>query len=138
MSQRLFSFAGQGYNRSVAKKILIIEDEYLLAEMYEAKLSQEGFKTSVAGSVAQGVLLAKRENPNLILLDILLPDGNGISFLKIKQLEKGIASIPVVVFSNFDDPETKKQALVLGVLEYLLKTDYTPQELVEKVRLYVK
>ena len=120
------------------KRILIIEDEYMLADMYATRFTQEGFKVSLAESIAQGVILAKKEKPHLIILDILLPDGNGISFLKTKQLEKSIASIPVVAFSNFDDTEIKKEALSLGALEYLMKTDYTPQELMEKVRLYVK
>ena len=122
----------------MAKKILIIEDEPLLAEMYETRISREGFKVSVAQSVVQGIELAKREKPNLILLDILLPDGNGIDFLVMKQKEEGIASIPVVTFSNFDDPEAKKRALELGAKEYLLKTDYTPQELVKRMRSYVE
>ncbi len=122
----------------MTKRILIIEDEHLLAEMYVTRFTREGFKVSIAESLAQGVILTKKEKPHLILLDILLPDGNGISFLKTKQSEKSIASIPVVAFSNFDDPETKKQALVLGALEYLIKTDYTPQELLEKVRSYIK
>lgn len=122
----------------MAKKILIIEDEHLLAEMYVTRFDREGFKVSLARTIKQGIELAKKEKPHLILLDILLPDGNGISFLKKKQSEKSIATIPVVAFSNFDDPETKKQASALGALEYLLKTDYTPQELIEKVRLYLK
>ena len=122
----------------MAKKILIIEDEPLLAEMYETRISREGFNVSVAQSIVQGIELAKREKPNLILLDILLPDGNGIDFLVMKQKEEGIASIPVVTFSNFDDPEAKKRALELGAKEYLLKTDYTPQELVKRMRSYVE
>lgn len=122
----------------MVKRILIIEDEHLLAEMYVTRFAREGFKVSIARTIKQGIELAKKEKPHLILLDILLPDGNGISFLKKKQSEKGIAAIPVVAFSNFDDPETKEQAFALGVLEYLLKTNYTPQELIEKVRLYVK
>ncbi|MBI4128385.1 MAG: response regulator [Parcubacteria group bacterium] len=122
----------------MTKRILIIEDEHLLAEMYVTRFAREGFKVSIAKTVAKGIELAKKEKPHLILLDILLPDENGIAFLIIKQSEKSIARIPVVAFSNFDDPEIKKQALALGALEYLRKTDYTPQELVEKVRSYVK
>lgn len=122
----------------MTKRILIIEDEPILADMYATRFAREGFNVSTAGSLTKGVTLAKKEKPHLILLDILLPDGNGISFLKTKQSEKSIASIPVVAFSNFDDPETRKQALALGALEYLIKTAYTPKELLEKVRSYLK
>ena len=120
------------------KKILLIEDEKILAEMYRDKFSQSGFEVILAFEAKEGLELAKKEKPDLIVLDILLPRENGISFLKWLRKEPEIFSIPVVVFSNYDDPETKRQAAKLGVIEYLIKTNYTPQEIVEKIKEFLK
>lgn len=119
------------------KKILIVEDEKLLAEMYEEKFTQAGLQVALAYSAEEGIQAAKKEKPALVLLDILLPRGNGIEFLKAIKKSKRISKVPVVAFSNYDDPATKKQAFELGVLEYLIKTSYTPQEIVDKVKSYI-
>jgi two-component system alkaline phosphatase synthesis response regulator PhoP len=120
------------------KKILIIEDEKILAEMYREKLEMEGFKVSLAFDVKEGIEMAKKERPDLILLDILLPVENGVSFLKKQKEDKEISEIPVIAFSNYDDSRTKKEAIKLGVKEYLIKTNYTPTEIVEKIKKYLK
>jgi len=116
------------------KKILLIEDEKILAEMYKEKFTQAGFKVFLTLDARKGLKLAKKEKPDLVILDILLPRENGIIFLNWLRKEKEIASIPVVAFSNYDDPETKKQAAKLGVKEYLIKTNYTPSEIVAKIK----
>jgi len=121
-----------------AKKILIIEDEELLAEMYEETFSLSGFEAFVASTEDEGITLAKEKNPDFILLDILLQDGNGLRFLQKKSTDPDIAAIPVIAFSNFDDASTKETAYQLGVLEYIIKADYTPQQLIEKVNMYLK
>ncbi|MFH1036670.1 MAG: response regulator transcription factor [Patescibacteria group bacterium] len=118
-------------------KILIIEDEKLLAEMYKEKFSQAGFVVVAAPEAEEGLETAKKERPDLIILDILLPKADGISFLQRLREEPDLASIPVVAFSNFDDPETKKSAFRLGVKDYLIKTNYTPLELTEKIKTYL-
>jgi DNA-binding response OmpR family regulator len=121
----------------MAKKILIVEDEKILAEMYEESFRQHGFDVSVASSAEQGITVAKREKPDIVLLDILLPVGNGIAFLRAKSNDPAIALIPVVVFSNYDDPETKREASELGALDYLLKTSFTPQQIIERVEQFL-
>lgn len=85
----------------------------------------------------EGLEIAKKERPDLIILDILLPRENGIVFLNWLRKDAKISSIPVVAFSNYDDPATKREAAKLGVKEYLLKTNYTPQEIVEKIKEYL-
>jgi DNA-binding response OmpR family regulator len=122
----------------MGKKILLIEDEKILSEMYKDKFSKAGFKVIVAFDSKEGLALAKKEEPDLIILDILLPREDGIEFLTWLKMEHGISSIPVVVFSNYDDPETKKKAYQLGVKEYLIKANYTPGKIVEKITSYLK
>ncbi|MDO8663270.1 MAG: response regulator [Candidatus Wildermuthbacteria bacterium] len=119
------------------KKILLVEDEKILAEMYQSKLTKAGFKVFLVSEAKEGLALAKKEKPDLILLDILLPMENGISFLTELRKDSAIASTPVVAFSNYDDPGTKKQALDLGAKGYLIKTNYTPSEIIEKIKMYL-
>ena len=122
----------------MAKKILIIEDEHILAGLYADRFRQEKWKVTIATTRDEGLKLTKKEKPDMILLDILLFNGDGIEYLKTKKDDETITKIPVVVFSNFDDSKTKEESLELGALEYLLKTDYTPQELLSRVSLYLK
>jgi DNA-binding response OmpR family regulator len=120
------------------KKILLIEDEKILAEMYRDKFTQAGFKVFLALDSKKGLALVKKERPDLVILDILLPKENGITFLAWLRKEPEISSTLVVAFSNYDDPETKKRAIKLGAKDYLIKTNYTPQEIVKKIKEYLK
>ena len=123
--------------RSMAK-ILLIEDEKILAKMYKDKFEEAGYKTDLAFSAEEAFECLKAEKPDLILLDILLPRKNGVEFLKEFKEITGTSQIPVVGLSNYDDPETKKKTFELGIKEYLIKTQYTPQELLEKIKKYLE
>jgi len=119
-------------------KILVIEDEKILAEMYKDKFSEAGFEVISAFSAEDALEILPKNKPDLILLDILLPRENGIGFLtKIKKIPD-FSSIPVVAFSNYDDIETRIKAFRLGVKDYLIKTSYTPREIIDKVKSYLQ
>ena len=120
------------------KKILLVEDEKILGEMYKDKFSKAGFEVHLVREAEEGLKLVKKEKPDLVVLDILLPRENGIFFLEERKKDSEIFSIPVIAFSNFDDPETKKEALKLGAKDYLIKTNYTPEEIVKKIKKYLK
>jgi len=120
------------------KKILIVEDEVELAKMYKEKLERFGFKIFLAFTADEGLELTEKEKPDSILLDILLPVKNGIYFLREMKKSPEISSIPVLGFSNYDHPPTRKEALKLGIKEYLIKTDYAPVEIVEKIENYLR
>lgn len=119
-------------------KILIIEDEKILVEMYYDVFIQAGFKVFSATEAKEGLEMAKKEKPDLIVLDILLPRENGISFLEWQKKDPEIASIPVVVFTNYDGLDTEKKAKKLGVKGYLIKADFTPQQFVLKIKNYLE
>ncbi len=119
------------------KKILIVEDEELLSDMYREVFEKEGFDVVTATTGQEAVKVTADEKPNFVLLDILLPGENGIYFLEQRKLQPSLEKIPVIAFSNFDDPNIKRSAFRLGVRDYLIKTDYTPQEIVEKVKKYI-
>lgn len=116
------------------KKILLIEDEKVLVELYTEGFTEAGFDISAVLSAEEGLEAARKGKPDLIILDILLPRENGIYFLEKLKADSKIRLIPVVVLSNFDDPETRKKAYKLGVKDYLIKTNYAPHELIEKIK----
>lgn len=110
------------------KKILIIEDERILSEMYKFKLNKEGFETANAMDVDEAIETGKKIGPDLVVLDILLPKESGINYLiKIKNI-KELKNVPVLVLSNFDDNETKSKAFELGAKDYLIKSNHDPKE----------
>ena len=119
------------------RKILIIEDEHILASMYADRFRQEKWKVTAATTNNEGLDVTRKQKPDIVLLDILLFRGNGLEYLTTKKNDETIAKIPVIVFSNLDDPKTKEEALELGALEYLLKSDFTPQELAQKAISYL-
>ncbi len=120
------------------KKLLIVEDEKILSDMYKNKFIQSGFEVFAALNSKEGLKLALKKKPDLILLDILLPEEDGIFFLEKLRANPKISSTQVVVFSEYDNPTTKKDALSFDIKDYLLKTDYTPKKIVEKVKSYFK
>ncbi len=117
-------------------KILLIEDEEMLIRMYEEKFIRAGFEVAIARTAKEGISLVKSEKPDLIVLDIILPNENGIFFLEQIEKEGVFKNIPVIVFSNYDNPETEKKAQKFGIKEYIIKADHDPQEIVDKIKNY--
>ncbi len=117
------------------KKLLIIEDESILRNMYLERFSkQNNIEVFSADSAEEGFNIAKKEKPDLILLDILLPKASGVEMLEKLRKNSKIAGIKVLAFSNYDDPETKKRAKELGAIDYLIKTDYTPSQITKAIK----
>lgn len=119
-------------------KILLIEDEAMLINMYKDKFAREDLNVSVVNTVEEGIKKAQEIKPDLILLDILLPHESGLEFLRQARKNQEISSIPVVAFSNYSDPSTQEEAMKLGAREYIIKANYNPQETVEKIKEYLK
>jgi len=116
------------------KKILFIEDEAALQEAMGEALVQHGYKVIKALDGEIGLRLAKSENPDLILLDLLLPNKDGFEVLEeIKKNEK-IKDIPVIVLTNLEGMKDLEKALSFGATTYLVKTQYSLSEVLEKVK----
>ncbi len=118
-------------------KIFLIEDEQILSDMYMDKFSEAKFEVISAFNAESGLKIAQKEKPDLIVLDIILPKSDGISFLEDLRKNKETSSMLVVVLSNYDDPKARKEARRLGAMDYLIKTDFTPTELTKKIKEYL-
>lgn len=114
-------------------KVLIIEDDRFIISMYSAKFVTEGLAVAGALTAAEGFAEAESFKPDIIIMDIMLPDEDGISLLKKLKRSKTTASIPVVVLSNVSDPKFREQSLIYGAIDYWIKAFLEPSEIVEKV-----
>jgi len=128
----------------MSKKILLIEDDSCMIDIYETVLKKAGFEVETLkyGHQAQKILNkikeGKKEKPDLILLDLVLPDINGIEILKQSRAEKGIADIPFFILTNYTDPDLEKISRKLKVEKYILKTDFVPSQLVKEIKDWFK
>lgn len=117
----------------MAKKILLIEDEQLMIELLERKLSQEDYKISVARDGVEGLEKMREEKPDLILLDIIMPKMGGFEVMEEINKDVELKKIPIVVISNSGQPVELDRAQRLGARDWLIKTEFDPQEVLDKV-----
>ncbi len=120
------------------KTILLVEDDTFLAGMYVTKLELEGFRVVLASDGEQAVVLAKREAPQLMLLDIILPKKSGFDVLQEVKADAATKAIPVILLTNLGQKEDVKKGLQLGATDYLIKAHFMPSEVVAKVKRLVK
>jgi len=118
----------------MAKTILFIEDESALQKTFGEILSQEEYQMISALDGEIGLRMAKEKKPDLILLDLILPKINGFDVLKKLKEENGTKDIPVIVLTNLERIEDVERALELGAKTYLVKTSYSLEEVLEKIK----
>jgi len=116
-------------------KILLIEDDPSINKVVSTKLAREGFEMAMASDGEEGFRKIKDENPDLIILDIMLPKRDGFWVLEEMKISADIKKgIPVIVLSNLGQPKDIDLAVKLGAKDYLVKTDFSLAALVDKVR----
>jgi len=116
------------------RKILIVEDDGFLIQMYATKLEMEGFKVVAAIDGEKALRLIKRELPDLILLDLLLPKKDGFQVLEELKRDEAVKNIPVVVLSNLGQKEDIDRCFELGAKDYLIKAHFVPSEVIAKIK----
>lgn len=116
-------------------KILIIEDDVVLGEILKKKLTNEGYDTTLSIDGAVGLQMIRDLKPNLVLLDILLPTLNGYEILEAKREDLNIKEIPVIIISNSGQPVELQRTLELGALDYFIKAQLDPDDIISKVKM---
>lgn len=117
------------------EKILVIEDESSLAEVLRAKLEKENYQVEVAGDGEKGYKMIKSWQPGLILLDIVMPKMDGYEVLE--KLNQDGDKTPVIIISNSGQPVEIEKTRKLGAVDHLIKTEFDPAEVVEKVKRFL-
>jgi DNA-binding response OmpR family regulator len=116
------------------KKILFVEDEAALQQALGEALRQSGYKVIKATDGEVGVRLAKSEQPDLILLDLIMPNKDGYEVLGELKQDIKTSQIPVIVLTNLEGMKDVEKAIAAGATNYLVKTHYELSEVIEKVR----
>ena len=119
-------------------KILVVEDDEFLLELYSTKLQMEGFQVFSANDGERGLRYAKEKNPDLILLDIVLPKMDGLDVLRKIKENKDTEKIPVVLLTNLSQKDEVQEGLKAGAKDYLIKAHFMPSEVVEKIKKLLK
>jgi len=124
------------------KRILFIEDDAATLDVYGTALKEAGFKVEIITLGEEAIKRVKEmkdaEKPDLVLLDLILPDINGIEVLKEIRKRKEMEALPVFILTNYTDEQLEKEGIRLDSEKYLPKTDYPPNRLVELVKERLK
>lgn len=115
-------------------KVLLIEDDLPLVRMYEVVLKKAGFEVVCALNGEEGLAKIKKDSPDVVLLDLVMPKKDGFALLKELGEDKGQARIPVLCLSVLHQQEDIDRAKHLGAVDFLIKTEVTPDDMVVKIR----
>lgn len=119
------------------KKILLVEDDEALANVYKSRLDIEGFETSWVGNGEDALAEATKFKPDLILLDAMMPKISGFDVLDILRNTRETANIHVIMLTALSQPKDKERAEALGVDDYLVKSQVVIGDVIERVRFHL-
>ncbi len=118
-------------------KILIIEDEEVLRDVLKEKLEKAGHEVFTATNGRDGLDIFRKEVPNLVLLDIIMPKMGGFEVMREVFQDKILSAVPIIVISNSGQPVEIEEATRLGAKDFLIKAEFDPQEVIDKVNKYL-
>jgi CheY-like chemotaxis protein len=119
-------------------RVLFVEDDASVAQMYRLKLELDGYTVDVAGDGLIALEKARSSAPDIIFLDIRLPRLDGLGVLEALRGDPSTAHIPVVILSNWNERELVDRGISLGALDHLIKSQTTPARLAERLKSWLK
>ncbi|MDN5819672.1 MAG: response regulator transcription factor [bacterium] len=115
-------------------KIAIIEDDPVINQMYRMKFEADGFNVQLANNGKRGVAMVETFQPDMILLDLQMPEMDGEAALKVIRSNDWGKDIPVIVLTNLGEEEAPKSLREMGIHSYIVKADLTPRQVVARVK----
>lgn len=115
-------------------KVLIIDDDQMLIDVWSLVLKKEGYEVLTAATGHEGMETAKKDHPNFILLDQIMPDIKGNEVLEVLKEDPETQNIPVAIASNYSENNLMQEAIQKGAVDYILKYQIDPQDLVSKIK----
>ena len=119
---------------SVMPKIAIIEDDPTISQMYRMKFEADGFDVQLANNGKRGVALVEDFSPDMILMDLQMPEMGGAEALALIRKSDIGRDIPVIILTNLGEEEAPKEIRGLGIHSYIVKADLTPRQVVQRVK----
>jgi CheY-like chemotaxis protein len=115
-------------------RVLFVEDDASVAQMYRLKLELDGYTVDVAGDGLTALEKARSSHPDIIFLDIRLPKLDGLAVLEALRSEAATQTIPVVILSNWNEKELVERGIKLGALDHMIKSQTTPARLSQRLK----
>jgi len=125
-------------NETTKKRILIVEDDSFVMDIYQTKLGQSGYEVTGAGNGLEALKKMEEGTFDLILLDIIMPYMDGLEVLKKIKADEKNKNLPIILLTNLSQKEEVDKGLGLGANDYLIKSHFTPSEVLEKVKGYLE
>ena len=129
---------GRGDHSGDEIRVLFVEDDPTVAQMYRLKLELDGYQVIMAKDGEEGLRLANEVDPDIVFLDIRLPKVDGFAVLEGLRATNRTRNVPVVILSNYGEQELVDRGLKLGALEYLIKSQTTPANLSRGVENWLR
>lgn len=123
---------------SKKQKVLIVEDDKFISRAHGNGLEQAGYEVLVATDGVEAEKMIKKKKPDLIILDLIIPKKDGFDLLKNIKKDSKLKKIPVLILSNLGQDSDIEKGKKLGAEDYLIKSDYSMKEVVEKVKAYLE
>jgi DNA-binding response OmpR family regulator len=120
-----------------ALKILVIEDDKFLRELLVGKLAAEGHQLTIATDGKEAIAALDQPLPDLVLLDLLLPDLSGFQILEQMKARAAWKPVPVIVLSNLDQKEDLEKAKALGAVDFMIKANFSLNEIIARIKKVV-
>ena len=125
------------YHNTMSKVVLLVEDNDFIRNMYQLKLSKAGLTVEEAVDGKQALEKIKAKKPDLVLLDMMMPNMSGIDVLKQLNKDKVVPDLPVIVLTNIMNSQAITEARDLGARDYIIKTDLTPSQVIDKLKPFL-
>lgn len=115
------------------RRVILIEDEYFISYLYKRQLDLASIPTDTFATAGEGLTALKQQHYDLLLLDMMLPDSDGIEILKKIRADEALKELPVIIMTNLSQEAVIQDAKNLGALDYVIKSQISPDEMVMKV-----
>ncbi|QQS60889.1 MAG: response regulator [Candidatus Moraniibacteriota bacterium] len=122
-------------NEKKGKKVLLAEDDVFVSDVYSMRLRKEGYDVTLAKDGREALDQLNRDIPDILLLDIMMPYMDGMEVLEIVKKKEEFKNIPVIMLTNLSEKENIQKTIEMGASDYLIKSHFTPSEVVEKVNI---
>lgn len=123
---------------SMSKVVLLVEDNDFIRNMYQLKLAKADLTVIEAIDGRMALQRITEQKPDLVLLDLMMPNVGGLEVLKDLKKQGMLPDLPVIVLTNVMDPQTIDEAKQLGAKDYIVKTDLTPSQVIDKLKPFIK
>lgn len=118
-------------------KIVLVEDDQFLSKILAFRLKDEGFDVVLASDGQEAIIIIKKERPDIVLLDLLLPKKSGFEVLEEVKLDDVVKQIPVIILSNLGQRTDIDKGLKLGAIDYLVKANFSIKDIVLKIKEHI-